>query len=536
MSRLFISLYISLTIGIGIYLVGVIYLPEKVLSNAILNYERELYKGTFYMLDSRMQTAENQTKELTQIQGFFGRDIQLLPLDKLSLNQQQKELLVAGNIQKNTLDGANHVYIQSFDKDRFWMLQTEESYQDDAVLAGTGTGTIIKEYLQRYPEQQWQERIKTLAPHFGIPLSIIAFDELDKTALSAEDKQRLIDHQIAKSQYGTPDQTFYFKIQNSDAVIVAGPLGLPLILRHITLIVILILGLIVAMVIFLWMRPLWGNLQSLSRATQAFGEGHFNTRANTSKYSPIKGISQSFNAMAHRIQTLISSHKELTNAVSHELRTPLARLRFSLEMIESSTREKDKNRYLNEMHIDINELDALINELLTYARFEREKPEINYQYITVINWVKQQIIRANHLAAPLKIRLTTDNLNEMDTISIESRLMARALNNLINNAIKYADTLISISVSKQPAYYQFIVDDDGPGIPHAMADEIFEPFKRADSSRDRGTGGFGLGLAIAKQIIDWHQGNIILAQPHLGGARFIITLPYQEESQSVTNS
>jgi signal transduction histidine kinase len=98
--------------------------------------------------------------------------------------------------------------------------------------------------------------------------------------------------------------------------------------------------------------------------------------------------------MADRIQSLISSHKELTNAVSHELRTPIARLRFGMEMLQDSTREEDRARFMASMNSDIDELDQLVAELLTYARFDRDRPELEFKRQEILPWLDGVIRQA----------------------------------------------------------------------------------------------------------------------------------------------
>jgi two-component system sensor kinase ParS len=101
-------------------------------------------------------------------------------------------------------------------------------------------------------------------------------------------------------------------------------------------------------------------------------------------------------------------------------------------------------------------------------------------------------------------------------------LMARALSNLLQNAARYAQRKVNVIFAVENGYFQLIVDDDGPGIPDAERDSIFDAFKRLDSSRDRGSGGYGLGLSIAYRISEWHGGEICVSDSPLGGARFEI--------------
>jgi two-component system OmpR family sensor kinase len=109
----------------------------------------------------------------------------------------------------------------------------------------------------------------------------------------------------------------------------------------------------------------------------------------------------------------------------------------------------------------------------------------------------------------------------------DQRLLERAIQNLLKNALKYAERQIIFKVTQHEHTYVVLVDDDGTGIPESDREKIFEPFYRLDRSRDRSTGGFGLGLAIVKQIVLLHGGSIRISRADIGGARFEIILPYK---------
>ena len=113
---------------------------------------------------------------------------------------------------------------------------------------------------------------------------------------------------------------------------------------------------------------------------------------------------------------------------------------------------------------------------------------------------------------------------QVDTLMVEPRFMARAAINLLRNAIRHAHGRIAITLLQPDAnHYWLVVDDDGPGVPAADRARIFEPFTRLDASRNRATGGFGLGLAIVRRIAEWHHGTVEVVDSPLGGARFIVS-------------
>jgi len=226
--------------------------------------------------------------------------------------------------------------------------------------------------------------------------------------------------------------------------------------------------------------------------------------------------------MAGRIQQLIDSHKDLTRAVSHELRTPISRIRFSLEMVQVSGNEPERLHYLQEIGQDIDELDSLVSELLIYARFDRETPDLNREERLLAPWLADTV----HTSKTQFQQIVCTCRIARDAGAIKARIaprfMTRALTNLIANAAKYARRQVIVSLEKKDRDCLIHVDDDGPGIPEADRERIFEPFVRIDSSRNRTTGGHGLGLAIVRRIVTMHRGRVWVEPSSLGGARFTI--------------
>ena len=272
----------------------------------------------------------------------------------------------------------------------------------------------------------------------------------------------------------------------------------------------------------IWTLLFWLNLRKISGAAEAFGKGNLGARADLPPKSYLAPLAQSFNNMAKRIQQLIDSHKELTRAVSHELRTPISRIRFSLEMIETASDRKQQHYYISEIKKDVDELNAMVSELLVYARFDRENPGIKLAELPIASWLVEIIQMAEKGFKNITFRhnISGDDLNL--TVWFEPLFMGRAVTNLVRNAAKYAKSRVSVAFEKIEHDCLIHVDDDGPGIPKSEYYRIFKPFVRLDASRSRDTGGFGLGLAIVKRAVSWHDGEVLIDKSPLGGARFTI--------------
>ena len=158
-------------------------------------------------------------------------------------------------------------------------------------------------------------------------------------------QQKLTDGEIVWQYIDRNTDYLYHRVADSPYVIQLGPFSEPLTLNYLQILLILMLAILVALATLFWIYPLWRDLKQMSTTVQAFGKGDFNVRVPLTKHSVLHRFGETFNGMAERIQSLISSHKELTNAVSHELRTPIARLRFGMEMLQTSTDKSDRQRY-----------------------------------------------------------------------------------------------------------------------------------------------------------------------------------------------
>jgi len=276
---------------------------------------------------------------------------------------------------------------------------------------------------------------------------------------------------------------------------------------------------LVAMLVWFWVRPFWRELLGLRRAAEAVGGGNFEARARTGRRSVLREVAHAFNHTASQVAQLLQSHRTLTSAVSHELRTPMARLRFSHAMARDDPSPEGKDRFLARMESDLVEIDQLTAELLDYAKLERGTPELALQNVPAEPWLEDVLGHALSDPAAGAEPVHVSAKVEGETLRCEPRYMARAVANLVRNARAHATREVRVTVEARPDGATVHVDDDGPGIAPADRERIFEPIVRADASRARDSGGFGLGLAIVRQVARWHGGDASVAESPLGGAR-----------------
>ncbi|MFC0168986.1 ATP-binding protein [Pseudoduganella danionis] len=268
-----------------------------------------------------------------------------------------------------------------------------------------------------------------------------------------------------------------------------------------------------------WTQRHWRGLLSLSRMTDAFGQGDLGARAGPRQPSSIAPLAARFNQMADRISQLLEARRDLLRSVSHELRTPIARLEFSLELLreQHGADHPAIPRRLNAMGSDVEELKTLVNELLTLNQLDHPSA-LPAQTLALAPLLEACV------APPGKASYSLHLAPQLGQIQGHARLLTRAVNNLLGNAAKYAHSQFSLSAARVGEQIVIHVDDDGPGIPANVRERVFEPFYRLDREQDHASSGFGLGLAICAQALQLHGASITISDSPLGGARFTILL------------
>ncbi|WP_111978162.1 ATP-binding protein [Algibacillus agarilyticus] len=276
-----------------------------------------------------------------------------------------------------------------------------------------------------------------------------------------------------------------------------------------------------AAIIWLWLQPLWRDLTKLRLASIRVSQGDLSSRSGVKSLSVISIIANNFDDMVSRIAALIQSHKELTSAVSHEIKTPIARAKFAVEMMSNKIQKQayaDAQTYADSIIEDLDEIDALVFEMLTYAKFEQTQPALHLSEVDII-----QLINTQFASLALQYPLIKFKLNRQAStlLMCDGHFIDRVLQNLLLNACKYGRSQVNVELIDQPDILVVAIEDDGDGIAEHNLATIFQPFSRLDESRTRSSGGFGLGLAIVKHIMQWHQGSIVaLGKSKSGGARF----------------
>lgn len=384
---------------------------------------------------------------------------------------------------------------------------------------------LLEQYVDQAPGDEWLSRLNNVREVSDVRYDLMplaqALDAVGAGQRAELERGNIVIDVAGKSFYRRVDLDGERYIGSQDEVLHAHDLPIDIgqalkmeLLRYVIVAIALLLP------IALWSRSHWQGLQSLSRMADEFGAGKLSVRARLKPSDAVYPLAERINHMAGRIEDLMEAQRSLLHSVSHELRTPIARLEFALELLDAKARDPELSRRIAAMEGDLSELNNLVKELLDMSKLDSAR---TLQGAPVD---LDALLRDCCATLPPSLQQVACELADgLGTIEVDARLLARAVGNLLRNAQKYAQGRIVLSAQRTPDGVEIAVDDDGPGIPLDERDRIFDPFYRLDRSRDRATGGFGLGLSIAQKAVVLHGGSLQVETSKLGGARFVITLP-----------
>lgn len=294
--------------------------------------------------------------------------------------------------------------------------------------------------------------------------------------------------------------------------------------QSVVLTAILYLG--VCGILILWLIPLARRLFVLTNAAARIGKGELNVRVNLNRLSYIYPLEASFNQMATQIEKLMADNKLLARSLSHDIRTPMSCLRFGVEAALDTTNIEKKNTYLERMEAELTRMEDMTTAFLAYASMERQGVNLRMQKVNINQFIENVSQHFQSLATQHQITLSAQLLTQAIQIDMDQHWLHRAIQNLVSNAVQYANSQVLISVIREGKSVIIKVEDDGKGIDENKLDVVFDPFVKLDVDRSREQGHFGLGLAICAKVVDWHNGSIRAQKSTmLGGAAFIINLP-----------
>jgi len=297
----------------------------------------------------------------------------------------------------------------------------------------------------------------------------------------------------------------------------------------------LVVGSVLALALWLALKLMDSNLRHVESVAIRIARGEMGARVEAGTGTLVSRLADAFNGMAEHIQRLVQVQREMIHAVSHELRTPVARIRFGVQMIEDCQDQTMLQKQLAGIDGDIQELDELIDEILTYARLEQGGPVFSLREHSVTDIVRQVVAEQRLIRPNLVIDSDIDEDTERCSLSdIEPRYIHRAIQNLVGNAGRYAAGRVLVRCRIDEDNCRVDVEDDGPGVPEEDWEKVFTAFARLDDSRTRTSGGYGLGLSIVRRILYWHGGQAFVTRSEdLGGARFSLVWPRRKPANSI---
>ncbi|SEB61239.1 two-component system, OmpR family, sensor histidine kinase RstB [Pseudomonas saponiphila] len=497
-------------------------------------YRERLAHGTFSLMADNLQPMSEieRRRALLVWQRLLGIPLSLKTFNQTDLDSSQRGRVLRGQaLVEQTGPFAARVYRLVSEQEQ--LLLSAEVQQISEQLA-RATIYLLADELVRYPVAEQPQRLAALkqAKGFGFDMHLATLDAADMD----EDQRRRVaegDTVMALGKGGDSIRVFAGLV-GTPWVLEIGPLYQMNPYPPQWLVLIAVLGLsLIGLIVYLLVRQLERRLSGLESAATRIAKGSLETRVPARGADSVGRLAAAFNGMAEHLQRLLAIQRELVRAVSHELRTPVARLRFGLEMIASASTDQARQKYLDGMDSDIQDLDRLVDEMLTYARLEQGSPALNFQRIDLDALINQVIDELAPLRANLKVhRGLCLSAVECDGawVEAEPRYLHRALQNLVSNAMRHAHSQVTVSYQVGQLRCRVDVEDDGPGVPESAWEKIFTPFLRLDDSRTRASGGHGLGLSIVRRIIHWHDGRALISKSNsLGGACFSLSWPRHQE-------
>ncbi len=533
MNSIFLRIYAGMLgslVLVALLGVGAVHLVNEV---RVDQYRERLARGTFRLMADNLAPMVDveRRRAINTWSRLLGIPLRLQKVAATSLDSSERGRLQRGQVLVEQT-GPHAATVYGLVSEAQQVLLTGEVQQVSEQLARATIFLLVDE-LVRYPVDEQPQRLAEIkqAKQFGFNLRLVPLGEANLDA----DQRRRVDEGDTVMALGKGGDTIHVfsGIIDTPWVLEIGPLYQMNPYPPKLLVLIGALGLsLIGLMVYLLVRPLEQRLRGLESAATHIASGRLDARVPPHGSDSVGRLATAFNGMAEHLQRSLSIQRELVRAVSHELRTPVARLRFGLEMIADATSEAARRKYMDGMDSDIQDLDKLVDEMLTYARLEQGAPALHFQPVDLDALIDQVITELAPLRAGVQVERgpalpALDGSGAM--VEAELRYLHRALQNLVSNAMRHAESRVRVSYQIGRQRCRVDVEDDGPGVPEEAWERIFTPFLRLDDSRTRASGGHGLGLSIVRRIIYWHGGRAQISRSEvLGGACFTLIWPRKQ--------
>ena len=485
------------------------------------DYVENVSEGFISLVSSNLieKNENGQRVWLAGIERLSGLKMRLLKrsMVKLSLNESRKIAQFKPVIHSDVDQRVSQVYYAVPNDDQHLLSLDINDFNEQLARVAS---LLVQNELSRYDYDNKARRsvFLQLQKQFNYPVMLMSQDVLSLDATQSRLLRRgEMVISLNESSYSVPSIKVFSPTDVLDEVLVVGPVPIfdwtpqYFVLMH-TLLGALLFGCCVYWIL----RPLQERLKRMGQEIEAVDLSQDLPPITVDGSDMLGLFALKVNAMAERIKTLMQSQRELTQAVSHELRTPIARMKFHLALMDELV-SNSARKHLSGMQSDAQELERLVDEILSYANLEHQQPQLEISKADLAAQLRRLIIEINTVRPEIEFEC---DVNQVFICEADHHYLLRACQNLLVNAQRHAQKRVRVVLSQNNDEYCICVHDDGEGIADENKLDVFIPFKRLDSSRNRKSGGYGLGLAIVFEIMRWHSGSVKVYDSSLGGSEF----------------
>jgi two-component system OmpR family sensor kinase len=406
--------------------------------------------------------------------------------------------------------------VVSWGQDRLLQAYSTPDTAEEKPLAAALT--LLADRLHEVPSDNWRAVKAGLAAETGMDLEVFASGDI----AGRDTLERLGRGELAYMRSAAGD-SWVLKRLDSDHVLALrsaqpaaqrGPLEWGLTIAFYALI---------ALVLMIWIWPLSRDLRALEKSAAQYGNRNWRFAAQIGPRSQIYPLAETFRRMAARIDGLIASHQDMSNAVSHEIKTPLSRMRFEIELAQQAATLSEVRSSLSNIKSDIASIDGLVKATLSYAILERADVTLKLAPHDLASLIPGLAAAVRHDAPP-NIAIAAEVQPGATQVVCDVHLFETILRNLLYNATRFAASRVCVTFTCDAAMNRLLVDDDGPGIPEQERSRVFQSFVQLEAPAGKKVG-YGLGLAIVKRAVEWHGGAVSISDSPLGGTRVCVSWP-----------
>ena len=512
--RIYSGILLSTLISISCCYLGYQYINHV----RSIDYTLSIFSGTQQLITEGVNRhqGKKQKQWIDLVEKLIGLPIAIIPISNNPLGNRDMATLESDGIFIEPLadDIHSRIWTKSANNELVSVKLKNIAEQQLRI-----TAFLILNELGRYPRSKQFEQVRRLHQYFHFDINIY-----NKNQLNIDNQQMLrlnrgdVVVSFDKDQNNQDVLQVYSRYKSTQQYLTIGPIATYNPTPTWLMAALLVLALsVTGFIIYLLVKSLERRMKSISNVVVNFGPHTLHSRVQESGQDAIGELANGINVMASRIENLLQDQKDITQAISHELRTPISRMKFRVEILKDNSDTKTLLK-LEKLNADINELDLLVEELLVFQSLDSsEAPEL--QALDMVALIHNMISEIYEPFQNIELILSLPKPAVM--LRADANQLRRMLQNLLINAFKHAHSRVKVTLETSPITLQ--ISDDGEGIPQDQRQRIFSPFVRLDSSRNRQTGGFGLGLAIIQRIARLHHASIEVTDSPLGGANFKVT-------------